>query len=70
MRKNKNPFEGIYTFAEAAQLWGLADSTLRQANHTGRFLEGEIKQAGKVWLITREAMERLYGPQPDPEKEK
>jgi len=49
------------TFAEASKLWGLSDSTLRKAKHDGRFEDGEIRQSGGVWLVTRAAMERLYG---------
>ncbi len=49
------------TFAEASKLWGLSDSTLRKAKHDGRFEDGEIRQSGGVWLVTRSAMERLYG---------
>jgi hypothetical protein len=51
------------TFAEATQLWGLSDSTLRQAISTGnRFTEGiDYRKSGKVWLIKRAAMERVYG---------
>lgn len=52
---------GIYSFAEACNLWGLSESTLRKANHEGRFQDGEIRQSGKVWLVTKQAMERLYG---------
>lgn len=25
------------------------------------FLEGEFKKSGKMWLVTRQGMERLYG---------
>lgn len=49
------------TFSEASKLWGLSDSTLRKAKHDGRFEDGEIRQSGGVWLVTRKAMERLYG---------
>jgi hypothetical protein len=51
----------IYTFSEAAELWGLGESTLRKARFDGRFQEGEIRQSGSTWLVTSQAMERLYG---------
>ena len=51
----------VYTFAEASELWGLSESTLRRAQHGGRFKEGETKKSGGTWLVTRAAMERLYG---------
>lgn len=52
------------TFQEAAEIWGLSDgSVLRTAQRRGRFLEGEVRQSGSTWLVTRVAMERLYGEQ-------
>lgn len=51
----------VYTFAEASELWGLSESTLRRAQHSGRFKEGETKKSGGTWIVTRAAMERLYG---------
>ncbi len=56
--------DNVYTFSEAAQKWGLCDgSVLRNAVRQGRFKEGEYRQSGSVWLITREGMERVYGKQ-------
>lgn len=61
MSKN-NPFEGLMSFKEATDLWGLSESTLRKAVSYGRFEEGvDIKKFGKQWIITIEAMEREYG---------
>lgn len=54
-------FNFIYTFSEAAELWKLGESTLRKARFDGRFQDGEIRQSGSTWLVTRQAMERLYG---------
>ena len=52
----------VMTFAEATQRWGLADSTLRKLATTNKLLEGlDFRKSGKVWLITKEAMERIYG---------
>lgn len=55
-------FEGLYSFAEATELWGLKDSTLRKAVATGKLVKDEdCKKFGSVWIITKEAMEREYG---------
>ncbi|OLS03303.1 helix-turn-helix domain-containing protein [Tissierella creatinophila] len=57
-----NPFEGLMSFKEATDLWGLNESTLRKAVSYGKFEEGiDIKKFGKQWIITLEAMEREYG---------
>ncbi len=59
----------VMTTAEAAERWGKADITVRQAC-TGykkappRFKEGEIRQSGKTWLITVEGMTRVFGEEP------
>lgn len=52
----------IYTFSEAAEKWGLSDgAVLRNAVRRGYFKEGEYRQSGSTWLITKSAMERVYG---------
>ena len=56
-----NPLEQVLTFAEAAKRWGLGHSTLREAAKHNRFLPGEIRKSGGTWLVTEEAMKRLYG---------
>ena len=57
-----NPFEGLMSFKEAAELWGLDDSTLRVAVAKGKLIEGkDVKKFGKQWIVTAEAMERLWG---------
>jgi len=58
--------QDVLTASEAAQIYGLDESTLRRActgqkGYPPRFNEGEYRKAGRVWLITREAMERVYG---------
>lgn len=56
----------VLTVAEAAQIYGLDTSTLRRAC-TGQkgyrpiFTSEECRQSGKTWLITRDAMNRVYG---------
>ena len=56
----------IYTTTEAATLWGLANQTIKQScsGQRGlppRFTLDECRKSGKVWLITRQGMERVYG---------
>lgn len=66
-RKDPNKILGgllddVYTLAEAAQKWGLSDgSVLRNAIRQGRFREDEYRQSGATWLITKLAMQRVYG---------
>lgn len=48
------------TLAEAARMWGRADSTLRNAIRRGRFLPDEIRKSGGTWLVRVSAMERIY----------
>ena len=57
----RNPLESVLTFSEATKRWGLGHSTLRESVRNGRFQEGEIKKSGSTWLVTYEAMKRLYG---------
>ena len=52
----------VFTFSEAADLWNIHSSTLRHRVTSQKLLEGiDYKKSGKVWLITKSAMERLYG---------
>lgn len=51
----------IFTFAEACEIWHLSESTLRKTKFDGRFRDGETRQSGGTWLVTNQAMERLYG---------
>ena len=61
MRENPKPLEQVLTFSEATKRWGLGHSTLREAAKHSRFLPGEIRKSGGTWLVTEEAMRRLYG---------
>lgn len=57
-----NPISEIYTFSEAAEIWGIDPSTLRHRVTSADLICGsDYKKSGKVWLITKSAMERLYG---------
>lgn len=56
----------IMTIKEAAQIWGVAVDTLWQ-KCVGRvkgdlaFKENECRKSAGTWLVTRQAMKRLYG---------
>ena len=56
--------EDVMTTQEAAERWNVTADSLKQ-NCRGRvkngFLEGEFRKSGKMWLVTRHGMERLYG---------
>ena len=57
-----NPFEGLLSFKEATDLWGLNESTLRKAISYGKLRNGiDVQKFGKQWLITLDAMVREYG---------
>lgn len=50
----------VFTLSEAAAIWGRDESTLRRA--LGKFNQfKEYRKAGRITLITREAMLRVYG---------
>lgn len=53
----------ILTAKEAEIRWGLSDGLIRQrARKTPEiFNPGEIRKSSHTWLITTDAMERLYG---------
>ena len=57
-----NILNKVYTFQEAAELWGLGESTLRSRAYRDGFLPGEARKSGKTWLVTDDAMRRIYGP--------
>lgn len=56
-----NPLTQVLTISEASTLWNLDSSTLRWAIKRGRFKPGEVRKAGREWLILVTAMERVYG---------
>lgn len=56
-----NPLDNVLTFPEATKMWGLSDSTLREAASKKRIKEGEMRKSKGSNLITYAAMKRLYG---------
>ena len=56
------PFDGLMSFADASELWGLSESALRKAVSYGKIISGvDARKYGKQWIVTRSAMQREYG---------
>ena len=61
----ETPFNGLLSFRDATELWGLNESTLRKAISYGKFIDGiDVCKFGKQWVVTIDAMEREYGRTP------
>ena len=64
-----NVLHEVLTLKEASELWQVSVDTLKQ-KCIGRvkgdlaFTQEECRQSAKTWLVTREAMIRLYGEPP------
>ena len=58
----ETPFDGLISFADATELWGLSESTLRKAISYGKLVSGvDARKYGKQWVVTEAAMRREYG---------
>ena len=58
----ETPFDGLLSFSDATELWGLSESALRKAVSYGKIVPGvDARKYGKQWIVTREAMIREYG---------
>ncbi|WP_273061703.1 helix-turn-helix domain-containing protein [Lancefieldella rimae] len=56
------PFDGLISFSDASELWGLSESTLRKAVSYGEIFPGlDARKYGKQWIINYDAMLREYG---------
>lgn len=56
------PFDDLMSFADATELWGLSESTLRKAISYGKLVSGvDARKYGKQWIVTKDAMLREYG---------
>ena len=56
------PFDGLMSFSDATELWGLNESTLRKAISYGKLVNGvDVCKFGKQWVVSVEAMKREYG---------
>jgi len=56
-----NILDNVMTLQEAAQEWGIDDSTLRHAIKRKKFKDDEVKKSANTWLILKSGMIRLYG---------
>ncbi len=55
------PFDELLSFAEAAAIWKVDESTLRKAVKDGRLKPGhDCRKFGKQWVVTVEAMARVF----------
>lgn len=58
----ETPFDGLMSFADATELWGLNESILRKAVSYGKLVNGvDVCKFGKQWVVSVNAMKREYG---------
>lgn len=54
--------DDVLTLAEAAEMWGVVEGTIRASIRTNKLIIGvDYRKAGRITLITQKAMERVYG---------
>lgn len=54
--------EDIMTINEAAEMWNVTESNIRYHIKTGKLVNGiEYRKAGRITLITKRAMVKLFG---------
>jgi hypothetical protein len=58
---NNIDLKDILSLQEAAEIWGLDDSTLRKAIASNRFTTDEYRKTGRNYIIKKDAMIRVYG---------
>lgn len=52
----------VFTAQEAAALWNITEGAIRKAMSSKRLIIGvDYRKAGRITLVSKEAMERLYG---------
>lgn len=52
----------VMTVNEAAEIWNKSEGTIRAAIKSNKFILGvDYRKAGRITLITKEAMSRVYG---------
>ena len=52
----------IMTVSEAAEIWGINEGAIRKAIKSGKFIPNiDYRKAGRITLICRGAMIRVYG---------
>lgn len=67
--------EDVMTTGEAAEIWGKNPTTIKHlctgiaGKWRPKLTSDECRKSGSAWLVTRAAMERLYGSMPVKETE-
>lgn len=52
----------VMTVNESAEIWGITEGAIRNAIKTNKFIPGiDYRKAGRITLITKDAMTRVYG---------
>ena len=58
----KVDIDNVLTAQEAAIKWGITEAAIRKAISSKRLIVGiDYRKSGRITLISRKAMERLYG---------
>lgn len=58
----KVDIDNVLTAQEAATKWGITEAAIRKAMSSKRLIIGiDYRKAGRITLISKKAMERLYG---------
>ena len=57
----RGSFNGLYTFQDVANIYGIDSSTIRKQVQRCKFCDNEIKIFGKTWIITEQAMVSHFG---------
>lgn len=57
----RGSFNGLYTFQDVANIYGIDSSTIRKQVQHCKFCDNEIKKFGKTWIITEQAMVEHFG---------
>ena len=56
------PFDGLISFSNVSELWGLSESTLCKAVAYGKTVSVvDARKYGKQWIVNCDAMLREYG---------
>lgn len=63
---DSSELDNVYTISEASDLWEIPHMTLKSAcagqrGCAPRFKPWEMRKSGRVYLVTKTGMERLYG---------
>ena len=61
MEKIGFSFQRLLSLAEAAEIWGLEQSTIRKAILNGRLVDGrDCRKFGKQWVVTVDGMANAF----------